>query len=148
MKKVGIILVISILIGLVTSCGVSAKDRENMQTSLDVRLFDEYSKQKEYVCMFLNAELKSIEKKPFRSLNDGFSGVFSCSFEDNGNSVYITGTVGFDKWGFVADMPEELAPLIGKNKIAVDVSSILVNGKNTSVADSKYNISCFVSNRK
>lgn len=122
------------------SCGVSDKKKGEMATNLYVTLTNEFMNQDAFDDMYLGVDLKSVEHEPFRFLEKGYKGQFSCTFKDGENDVRLFGSVGFDEDGFVAKMPARFG-----DKIAIDVSAVLVNSKNVPVSESVYNISSFIS---
>lgn len=96
--------------------------------------------------MFINAELKKIEKNP-NYLGGVYSGTFGCSFETNNKKIYITGAVAYDKELQIIVMPE----YYGKNKVGIDISNILVNGQPISkkeINKSPFVLNCFMNRNK
>lgn len=121
MKKLFAILILG---ALLTACsGVSNKDKDYMQIVLNNELRDCYSNENVSV-MFVNAELKKIEKKE-SYLGGTYSGTFGCSFEQDGDKIYMTGAVAFDSNMEISKMPERY----GQNKIAIDISVLTINNK-------------------
>lgn len=129
------------VVSLVSSCGVSSKDKEDIKNSLFFTLADKIAQQSEFSERGLSVELLSVKTTPFPPLEEGMTAVFSCSFtDDKNNKVYMSGTAGVNDAGLVMDMPERF----GKDKIAIDISAILVNSKDVPVDESIYNLSCFM----
>lgn len=138
--KIARYLSLMLLCSVLFSCGVSDKKKGEMATSLYVTLTNEFMKQEAFDDMYLGVDLKSVEHEPFRFLEDGYRGQFSCTFKDGENDVRMFGSVGFDEDGFVAKMPARFG-----DKIAIDISAVLVNSKDVPVSECVYNIPSFIS---
>lgn len=121
MKKLFTILILGVLLSACS--GLSNKDKDDMQIVLNNELRDSYSNENVSV-MLLNAELKEIEKKE-SYLGGTYSGTFGCSFEQGGDKIYMAGAVAFDSDMEILKMPE----LYGENKIAIDISVLMINNK-------------------
>ncbi|MCM1066843.1 MAG: hypothetical protein NC418_04620 [Muribaculaceae bacterium] len=123
---------------LLSACGVSSDRKEEMQNSLYVGLTDALLKQDSFVAFAPSVELREVERGAFFSV-DGYRGLFSCSFTEGEHRVFLSGSCGFDKDGFLATMPD--------GRLAVDVVAILVDSRSTNVSTSIYNLPVFFSNR-
>ncbi len=121
----------------VGGCGVTSKDKEDMQNSLYVTLTDSLAHNGIEVGG-LNIELKKVKDEPYPGTDNGYWATFSCSFNGNGESVYMVGDVGFDENGFVAQIPER------NGKIAVRVSVANVGGKPAQISECRYVLPCFM----
>lgn len=129
-----------LLCSVLFSCDVQEKKKGEMATNLYATLTNEFMKQDAFDDMYLGVDLKSIEHEPFRFLEKGYKGQFSCTFKDGKNEVRMFGFVGFDEDGFVAKMPARFG-----DKIAIEISVVLVNSKNVPVSECVYNIPSFIS---
>lgn len=123
-----------LLVLLLSSCGVSNERKEEMQNSLYVALTDAFLEQDAFVAFAPSVELREVERGAFFSV-DGYRGLFSCSFSDGKSSVYLNGSCGFDKDGFLATMPD--------GRLAVDVLVILVDSRPVNVSTSICNLPVF-----
>lgn len=119
-----------------SSCGISGEKQERMRNSLDATLNSAFLAQDEFVAFAPKVELRDIEKgESAWSAADGYHASFTCSFTDNGQSVHLSGAVGFDSEGFVARCKDGRYP--------IDVVLVLVDAKSVPVSDSPYNLSIF-----
>ncbi len=123
---------------LMSACGISEKQQQEMQESLYVGLTDAFLAQDSFVAVSPEVSLSNVEHGDFFSV-PGYRGQFSCSFYDGSDKVSLHGSAGFDKDGFLAEMPD--------GKLAVDLSIVLVNGHSVSPATSIYNLPSFFSGR-
>lgn len=137
MKKLFAIIILGVLLSACS--GVSTKDKDYMQIVLNNELRDSYS-QENIPVMFVNAELKKIEKKE-SYLGGKYMGTFGCSFEQNGDKIYMAGAVAFDDNMEVSKMPERY----GNNKIAIDISVLTINNKPIKkISENKYILNRFI----
>lgn len=135
MKK--ILLLISLPL-LLLSCGVSSSDKKQMETVLSNYLYEKYSNS-DIIPGEYTVELSNVKKDKY--IYDGeYWGVFSCTFKDGDNNVIISGTVSFDNYINIVRLKESY----GKGKLAIDISTIVVNNKIVKdVNHSKYVLDCF-----
>lgn len=136
MKKLFFAVFAAFLLSLLSSCGISDEMQQRMNNSLVISLDTAFLDQDDFEAFAPTVEIFNLEKgeSPW-SPSDGYHGNFSCSFTDNGKSVYMNGSVGFDKNGQVAKGYD--------GRYAIDVSVILVDSKNVPVLQSPYNLSVF-----
>lgn len=125
---------------LLSSCGVSESNKEQMQTSLYVAMGDALLAQDDFVAASPSVELLDVETgESSLSPADGYHGTFSCEFSDRGESVRMNGSVGFDRDGRVVRLPG--------GKLAIDVFLVMVGTERVDVSGCIYNVPSFVSHR-
>ena len=136
-----IILLISFL---VLSCGSNSK--EYMQTVLSNELHRSYNDAN--IVSMVNAELKDVEEKE-NMFGGTYYGTFNCTLRplENKDVIRLWGEVAFDSNKLIKTMPERY----GKNKIAIYISLIAINGTPVDSKDinrSKYVLDVFMNRNK
>lgn len=128
--------ILSLAMLALSSCGISGEKQERMRNSLDATLNSAFLTQDEFVAFAPEVELRDIEKgESAWSSADGYHANFTCSFTDNGQSVHLSGYVGFDSEGFVARCDDGRYP--------IGVVLVLVDSERVPVSESPYNLSIF-----
>lgn len=119
-------------------CGVSSSDKKQMETKLFVFLLDKYRNTDIYTSNY-SVTISSMNKEEY-VYGGKYWGVFNCQFENGDDKVMMTGIASFDENMDIVRLNENY----GKDKLAIDISSVFINSKDVSdVNHSKYVLDCF-----
>lgn len=138
MKKVSLALC-PVLCLLLSACGVSTHQKEQMLNSLSAALDEAFLSQDEFVAFAPTVELGDVEKGGTMGMDCSYHGNFSCSFDSGNSRVIMHGAAGFDENGFVARLD---------GKLAISLISVIVDMERVSTSTSVYNLPIFYSGRK
>lgn len=117
------------LLFVLSSCGVSKEQEEQMQQSLEVALSEIFFEEGDFIATDMTVELSNVEKGG-SMWNSAFSCSFSCSFENDGVPVRLSGMAGFSEDGLVMELPNEKVAILVSPQIIVDNECIPLGSTN------------------